>query len=135
LKYKPDVRVLKLRSQSNQPRSHIRPELRYNWYLHEDNDPSHGTKNPDTLHQPYKLQRGILTYEHPANSPDLNPIEGIWNIIKQRVRQYLDTIQSITDFKAALQAQWKKVGQEMAVYRRWSHFTDWGRCFSAPGFE
>jgi hypothetical protein len=38
-------------------------------------------------------------------------------MIKLRVRQYLDTIQSTTDFKASLQAQWKKMGQETVVYR------------------
>jgi hypothetical protein len=107
----------KLRSQSDQLRSHIDPERRYNWYLQEDNDPSHGTRNPDSLPYRYKCWRGVATYKHPANSPDLNPIEGIWNIIKTRVKQYLETIHSINDLKAALQAEWKKVRQEMVEER------------------
>jgi hypothetical protein len=109
--------VNKLRSQSDQLRLHLHSEVRYNWYLQEDNDPSHGTKNPDSLPYQFKVKRGVLFYKHPPNSPDLNPIEGIWNIIKQRVKQYLETVHTIDNLKAALQAEWKQVKQEMVQER------------------
>ncbi|KAF2630657.1 hypothetical protein BU25DRAFT_437893 [Macroventuria anomochaeta] len=68
-------------------------------------------------HTVYKHGRGVVTLPHPANSPDLNPIEGIWNIIKERVKQQLITINSIAELKAALQHEWKQIRQEMVQER------------------
>jgi transposase len=45
----------------------------------------------------------ILNIKHPTQRPDLNPIKGIWNIIKQRLRHrvfYTDE-----EVKAALQEE------------------------------
>jgi len=44
---------------------------------------------------------------HPAQSPDLNPIEAIWNIIKQRLRRKL--FYSEDEVKEAIQAEWSRV--------------------------
>jgi transposase len=57
----------------------------------------------------YKLkeENWIVNLKHPAQSPDLNPIEAIWNIIKQRLRRrifYLDE-----EIKEALQEEWSKI--------------------------
>ncbi|KAF2690231.1 hypothetical protein K458DRAFT_290184 [Lentithecium fluviatile CBS 122367] len=98
-----------LQSRSDELRSHIPPENRYNWYIVEDNDPSHGTRNLESLPARYREKMGIKGLPHPANSPDLNPIEGIWLIIKERVRQRLDDINSIDELKQALQYEWKQV--------------------------
>jgi hypothetical protein len=79
------------------------------WYLQEDGDPSHGMRKAG-LAQALKDQNYILNIKHPAQSPDLNPIEGIWNIIKQRLRRrvfYTDE-----EVKAALQEEWDKITLE-----------------------
>jgi hypothetical protein len=106
-----------LRCESDVIRTHIHPSNRYNWYLVEDNDPSHGTRNPDSLPAVYKAQHGIHRLHHPANSPDLNPIEAIWNIIKQRTRQHLHKINSLTELKAHLQLEWRQVTIDMIQTR------------------
>lgn len=49
----------------------------------------------------------IENLEHPAQSPDLNPIEGIWNIIKQRLRRRI--FHSDEEMKQALQEEWDKI--------------------------
>ena len=56
------------------------------WYLQEDRDLSHGIRKAG-LAQALKGQNYIVNFKHPSQSPDLNPIEGILNVIKQRLRR------------------------------------------------
>ena len=79
------------------------------WLLQEDNDPSHGTKK-EGLAQQLKRSNWIDNIIHPAQSPNLNPIEAIWNIIKQRVRYRIWN--SLEELKEALQEEWAKVTME-----------------------
>jgi transposase len=73
----------------------------------EDGDPSHGKKTQSNRAYRMKKRAGILCEEHPAQSPDLNPIEGIWNIIKQRLRGH--TWPNRQAFKDAIYAEWRRV--------------------------
>ena len=100
-------------AQSDVLRAEVHVQQRYTWCLQEDNDPSHGTRNCNSLPAVYWYERGVKVLSHPANSPNLNPIEGISNIIKERVKCQLYTINSITELKAALQHEWKQVGVEV----------------------
>ena len=52
-----------------------------------------------------------MKYEHPLNSPDLNPIEHIWAYIKDQITRYHAHISS--------QAEMRRVVQEM-----WDNFMD-----------
>jgi hypothetical protein len=104
-------------ARSDELRAEVPVEQRYRWYLLEDNDPSHGTRNANSLPAIYKQDRGVEVISHPANSPDLNPIEGIWNIIKERVRQQLYNLNTIAELKAALQREWKAIDQETIQQR------------------
>ena len=76
------------------------------WLLQEDGDPSHGMRKKG-LAQEYKESQGIQNLGHPAQSPDLNHIEGIWAIIKQRIRRRV--FDSKEEMKEALQEEWAKI--------------------------
>ena len=60
--------------------------------LQKDNNSSHGTrpnkaKKTDNVCEAYRKERGVETLKHPAQSPDLNCHEGIWNIFMVRLRR------------------------------------------------
>lgn len=84
------------------------------WLLQEDGDPSHDMRKRG-LAQEYKERHNIQNLTHPAQSPDLNPIEGIWSIIKQRLRRKI--FNSEEDMKEALQQEWDKITLEEIRHR------------------
>ena len=78
------------------------------WALLEDGDPSHGLRKEGLAHN-LKVRNWIANHYHPPNCPDLNPIEAIWNIIKQRARRRI--WRTIEELKDILQDEWSKVTQ------------------------
>jgi hypothetical protein len=58
------------------------------------------------LAQHIKDVNGIANLIHPPQSPDLNPMEGVWNILKQRMRRR--TWGSLEELKEVLQDEWSK---------------------------
>ena len=79
------------------------------WLLQEDRDPSYGMKKRG-LAEEYKEAHNIQNLSYSAQSLDLNPIEGIWNIIKQRLRRRI--FDSEEEMKEALQEEWDKITME-----------------------
>jgi hypothetical protein len=76
------------------------------WVFQEDNDPSHGTSKRG-LATCFKEANWIDSLIHPPQSPDLNPMEGVWNILKQRVRRR--TWKNLEELKEVLQDEWSKI--------------------------
>ena len=76
--------------------------------LMEDGNRAHGLKNPAM--QRWKKARGIVTLDDwPPCSPDFNPIEKVWRIIKQRLKHRAHTITTIAELKAAVQEEWDRL--------------------------
>ena len=44
---------------------------------------------------------------HPPQSPDLNPTEGVWNILKQRVRRR--RCSNVRELKRVILDEWDKI--------------------------
>lgn len=76
-------------------------------YLQEDGDPSHGNRSTHNPCFRLKTNSGLRILIHPPQSPDLNPIEACWQILKQRLRG--GNWQTVAEFKEAIQREWKRI--------------------------
>ncbi|KAF8248445.1 hypothetical protein K440DRAFT_514093, partial [Wilcoxina mikolae CBS 423.85] len=49
-----------------------------------------------------------------SNSPDFNPIERIWTLLKRRIQQRRATerVTTVTDMKLVLHEEWEKITVE-----------------------
>lgn len=57
---------------------------------------------------------GDHMYGHwPANSPDLNPIENLWHILRTNIKRRVPTPMRKEDLAATLQEEWAKLNMDM----------------------
>ncbi len=64
----------------------------------DDNAPRHSAKMTREKLQELSIER----LPWPPASPDLNPIENIWQIIKQQLRKYTPAITTIAQLQEAV---------------------------------
>lgn len=55
---------------------------------------------------------GITTMNWPARSPDMNPIEHLWDIIKRRIRRRSPPPTNVEQLKTMLFEEWDSVSQD-----------------------
>lgn len=63
--------------------NHLIPFIDEETYFQDDNAPCHRSKKVKQFIDDNKIK----TIDWPANSPDLNPIENIWNLMKTRLKK------------------------------------------------
>lgn len=51
--------------------------------------------------------------EWPAQSPDLNPIENLWPIVKRRLGQYDPAPTNMTNLWERVQDEWNRIPKEV----------------------
>lgn len=84
------------------------PIIGENFLLMHDNAPPHVSRVARTFLQDVEIN----TLDWPARSPDLNPIEHVWDKLGRRIRQRAHVPETLEDVKTALQEEWEAIDQE-----------------------
>jgi hypothetical protein len=77
----------------------------------------HDNAKPHTarITREYLVEAGLRVLEWPACSPDLNPIEHLWDELKRRVRAGVPVGTSIPELMVAVEEEWHNIPQERIV--------------------
>lgn len=81
-----------------------------NFIFQHDNDPKHTSKLCKTFLKHLKRQHVLKVMEWPPQSPDLNPIELLWDELDRQVRKSCPT--SREDLWRILQEEWQQISRE-----------------------
>ena len=77
----------------------------------QDNDPKHTSK----LARQWFEEHGIKLLEWPPQSPDLNPIEHLWAILKRRLNQYEGAPSGMNELWERIETEWAKIDAEVCL--------------------
>ena len=75
------------------------------YLFQDDNAPCHRSRAVEE----WKRQNHIPQLNWPPQSPDLSPIENIWLVIKNKIKNRLYLIRNIADLKSELMRAWMEV--------------------------
>ena len=85
------------------------------WKFQQDNAKIH--KTPAVIS--WFSRNRIPLFEHPAYSPDLNPIENVWSLLKNRLARRPSaslglgaSTKAVNLFKKAILEEWEQIPQE-----------------------
>lgn len=88
---------------------YARRNLPRNWIFQQDNDPKHRSK----LLQEFFRKKNVRVLEWPSQSPDLNPIEHLWQELKLRIG--VENHSNKTVLWEKVQEEWKNISQDRIV--------------------
>ncbi|GFX19306.1 transposable element Tcb2 transposase [Trichonephila clavipes] len=75
----------------------------------DDNAPCHRAVLIDDFLETENIQR----MSWPANSPDLNPIEHVWDMLERKIEALSHPPSFVTELKRALQEAWKRLSPQL----------------------
>ena len=74
----------------------------------EDGASIHGCRDKTNLRL-WKLEHGITTMWWPPSSPDFNPIEKVWRILKQRIKHRPQQPRTMAELRQAILEEWERL--------------------------
>lgn len=74
----------------------------------QDNDPKHTSKRA----QKWLESKGIKVLDWPAQSPDLNPIEHLWQILKKKLNSYAIPPKGVWELWDRIEVEWGMIEAE-----------------------
>lgn len=80
---------------------------RYRWL--QDNDPKHTSHRA----RDFLAENVFEVMDWPSNSPDINPIENLWCIVKRNVERREP--KNLTDLEHFLVEEWNKIDNDLLV--------------------
>lgn len=80
-----------------------------NFIFMQDNAPSHSAR----ITQAYIREHHLEILPHPSNSPDLNPIEHVWDMMGRRLRSRQRQPSNLEELGLALNEIWHEIPQDM----------------------
>ena len=86
--------------------------LASNPIFQQDNAPIHNAK----VTKKWFKERNIEIMDWPASSPDLNPIENVWKLMKDNIQKHENFPRTVNELKIALKEEWSDF--DMSVLRR-----------------
>jgi len=78
------------------------------WVLQEDNDPKHRSNKAKN----WKLSENVHILDWPSYSPDLNPIENVWGLLKAKIQE--NPVYDFISLVKRLKSEWKSLSNEYA---------------------
>ena len=81
----------------------VKKMLGNRWRFQQDNDPKHTS----CLAKEFLVKNVLQVMDWPSNSPDLNPIENLWSIIKSKVEVRMSKNQA--ELKRFMLEEWGKI--------------------------
>ncbi|CAK1601121.1 unnamed protein product [Parnassius mnemosyne] len=85
------------------------PFIGDDFILMQDNARAHSAQSA----QAYLSHVGIPVMQWPANSPDMNPIEHVWDLLKRRVKSRMPPPNNLNELGNALLEEWERLPQEI----------------------
>lgn len=82
-----------------------------NYIFQDDNAPCHASIKTKS----WKENNSIEILPWPAQSPDLNPIENLWNDLETRIRKRKPMPKNKNDFFIALKEEWYKIDENRLI--------------------
>ena len=77
------------------------------WLYMDDNASCHRSH----ITKQFKKQMGLRTIEWPPYSPDINPIENIWSVMKKTIRRNIQLTDDLVNLKRLVINTWKDIPQ------------------------
>lgn len=74
----------------------------------QDNDPKHTALSV----QQWLNQQAFQVLQWPPQSPDLNPIEHLWAILKRRLNQYEEPPKGLLELWERVQVEWDRIDEQ-----------------------